>query len=251
MSDKDDGAAREGGLSYHQESRSFAFGIVSILPLIVLYHCGIVQAGYSVRNIAEVWLTGPLGLVGLTAAHVLNVVLVVALVAVLWRGDRSASSGFLIVGTMVAEAALYAGLLYRAAPALAGIVDERASQVLFAIGFRSSGPLLVALGAGVYEELFFRLLLMGGGAWVLHKVFMWDRKWSVAVALVISSLLFAAAHHIGPLGEEFRTYDFAFRAICGALLGIVFLVRGLGVAVWTHAIYNAMAMLHHMEGWPP
>ncbi len=248
MGGKNNKAVRAEGLSYYRESRSFAFGIVSMLPLIVLYHCGIVQAGYSVRNIAEVWLTGPLGLIGLTAAHVLNVALVVALVAVLWRGDWSASSGFLIVAMMVAEGCLYAGLLYKVAPALAGMVHERASQVLFAIDLRRSGPLLVALGAGVYEELFFRVLLLGGGAWVLHKVFMWNTTWSVAVAVVISSLLFAAAHHIGPLGEQFRIYDFAFRAICGALLGIIFLVRGLGVAAWTHAIYNAMAMLHHTGG---
>ena len=75
-------------------SKSFAIGIVSILPLVVLYHFGIVQSGYGVRNIAEVWLTGPLDLVGLHAAHVLNVMLVVALVALLWHSGERESFSF-------------------------------------------------------------------------------------------------------------------------------------------------------------
>lgn len=249
MSNNDGQKVRGEGPGYFRESRSLGLSIVSILPLMVLYHCGIVQSGHAVRNIAEVWLTGPLGLVGLEAAHVLNVALVVGLIALLWRNDRAGSFSFLTVPAMMAEAALYAALLYKGAPALAGMVDERASQVLFAISMRLSAPLLLALGAGAYEELFFRLLLLGGGAFVLRKVFMWDRKWSLAVMLVISSLLFAGAHHIGPLGEEFRSYDFLFRAICGLLLGAVFLSRGLGVAAWTHAIYNAMVMLQLIGEW--
>jgi hypothetical protein len=51
---------REEGIGYYQESRSFTFSIVSILPLVVAYHLGIVQSGHTERNMAETWLTGPL-----------------------------------------------------------------------------------------------------------------------------------------------------------------------------------------------
>jgi len=198
---------READGGYLAESRSFALAAVSILPLVFVYHWGIIQSGYGERNLAEAWLVGPLRLVGLEAAHVLNVALVIALLAV-----------------------------------LASLLDERASGIAFSIDWRAHAPLCLALGAGAYEELLFRLLLIGGGALLLGKVFLWGRQASVGVMLVISSLLFAAAHHVGPLGEPFESYSFLYRAVCGLLLGVVFLTRGLGVAAWTHAVYNALVL---------
>ena len=58
-----------------------------------------------------------------------------------------------------------------------------------------------------------------------------------------SSLLFSAVHHLGPLGEPLDGYVFTFRAICGLLLGVVYLTRGFGLAVWTHSLYNALVVL--------
>ena len=95
----------------------------------------------------------------------------------------------------------------------------------------------------MYEELVFRLLMVGGGTLVLQKVCRWSPALSMGVCLVISSLLFSAVHHVGPLGEPFDGYVFTFRAICGLLLGVVYLTRGFGVAVWTHALYNALVIL--------
>jgi len=229
---------------YLAESRSFALSTLSILPLIALYQVGIVRSGYPERNLAELWLVGPLRLVGLGAAHALNVALVVAFVAALVRSERTRSLNLAVVTGILGEGALYAALLYRGAPAVAGILDERARHVFFAIHMPPGGPLLLALGAGVYEELLFRLLLVGGGALALRVVFLWERVPSVAVPLAVSSVLFALAHHVGPSGEPLESYSFLFRTVCGLLLGAVFLTRGLGVAVWTHAIYNALVMMH-------
>lgn len=240
---------RAAGIDYFHESKSFALSIVSIIPLILVYHCGIVQSGYGVRNMAESWLVGPLQLVGLEAAHLLNIALVIALIAVLWRSERTASVSLMLVVAMIGEGAFYAALLYKGGPTIAGLLDERASHVIFAVDFTPAAPLFLALGAGVYEELVFRLLLLGGGAWLMRKVFLWNRTWSVAVALVVSSVFFATVHHIGPLGEPFESYSFLFRTVCGLLLGVVFLVRGLGVAVWTHAIYNALVMFQLADAW--
>jgi membrane protease YdiL (CAAX protease family) len=243
MSQNDAPVRREEGPGYFEESRSFAFGIASILPLAVLYQCGIVQSGYSQRNLAEVWLSGPMRLLGLEAATALNVLLVVAFVAVLWRSERSWAFHWTVVAAVVAEAGLYAVALYKGGPVLADLLNERTCGLFFAVGLKGAAPVLLALGAGVYEELLFRLLLIGGVAWMLHKLWGWDKVLSVGVMLVVSSVLFSLAHYVGPLGEPARTYSFFFRAVCGLVLGIVFLWRGLGVAVWTHAIYNGLVML--------
>ncbi len=235
------------GEGYLAESRSFALSIISILPLVILYHWGIVKSDSPVRNAAQAWLDGPLRLVGLEAAHLLNIALILALGAVLWRSRTTRAVNLLIVVAMVGEAAFYAALLFKGGPAIAGLVDERTSGVVFAAGFRLSPArgtsLMLGLGAGVYEELVFRLGLIGGGTWVLRRVCRWSRAWSVVATVVVSSVLFALAHNVGPLGEDLDRYSFVFRTVCGALLGAVFLVRGLGVAVWTHSIYNALVIL--------
>jgi membrane protease YdiL (CAAX protease family) len=182
-------------------------------------------------------------LFGLEAATALNVLLVVAFVVVLWRSERSWAFHWTVLAAMAAEAGLYSVALYKGGPILAALLNERACGLFFAVGLKGAAPLLLALGAGVYEELLFRLLLIGGVAWVLHKLWGWDKVWSVGVMLIVSSVLFSLAHYVGPLGEPARTYSFFFRAVCGLVLGIVFLWRGLGVAVWTHAIYNGLVML--------
>jgi membrane protease YdiL (CAAX protease family) len=242
------GVSSDLSAGYLRESRSFAMGLVSVLPIVALYHVGIIRSGYAERNMAEVWLGGPLHLVGLGAAHMLNVALILAFVAVLFRSARSRAFHLLIVPGIIGEGALYAAMLFQGAPALAGLVDERAERVLFAVNLRLSMPAgaaeyLLALGAGVYEELVFRLLLLGGGALLMQRVFLWTRSWSLGVMLVVSSLLFALAHHIGPLGEPLQSYSFIYRTLCGVFLGTVFVTRGFGIAVWTHAIYNALALL--------
>ncbi len=236
-------ASREEGASYLAESRTLSLSIVSIIPLVILYHCGIVQSGYAVRNMAEVWLEGPLRILGLHAAHVVNVALILALVAVLLRTERTRAPIIAIAFLMVAEGALYALALFKGGERVTNLICDSTRNVVFALNLEAAAPICLALGAGVYEELLFRLLLVGGGAWALRKVFLWNRPWSLGVMLVISSLLFSAAHHLGPLGEPVQAYNFVFRAVCGLMLGMIYVTRGLGVAVWTHALYNALVVV--------
>jgi hypothetical protein len=47
---------------------------------------------------------------------------------------------------------------------------------------------------------------------------------------------------VGTSGEPFDVPVFAFRTVCGALLGLLFIVRGFGVTAWTHSLYNVMVM---------
>jgi membrane protease YdiL (CAAX protease family) len=243
MADTTDRTPETPRLSYWRESRTFALSIISILPLIVMYHYGIIRSGAGVRNLAEMWLEGPLHLLGLGAANVLNIALLAALLAALWTRRGPLSFSLLVLGLMVVEAGVYAALLYRGGAAVTQALHERADGIFFSLDAVDSGRLMLALGAGVYEELIFRFVLLGGLALVLRKVFLWDMRWSCAAALIVSSLLFAAAHHIGPMGDELTSYRFLFRTVCGFALGAVFLARGLGVTVWTHALYNGIVAL--------
>ena len=103
--------------------------------------------------------------------------------------------------------------------------------------------LVMSAGAGVHEEIVFRLLLLNGLALLCDKV-IGLRQWlSVLLAFIISSLLFSAAHHVGPLGEELRLGVFVFRALAGLVFASLFQYRGFAIAVYTHSLYDVYVLM--------
>ena len=59
-----------------------------------------------------------------------------------------------------------------------------------------------------------------------------------AIAAVLGALLFSFVHYIGAFGDPFALDSFAFRFLFGLALNVLFLLRGFGVAAWTHALYD-------------
>jgi membrane protease YdiL (CAAX protease family) len=103
------------------------------------------------------------------------------------------------------------------------------------------------LGAGIYEEVLFRLLLFTGLVW-LARYLRTPQMIAIPLAALGSGLLFAAAHHIGPYGEKFDGYVFLFRALAGVYFAVLFKVRGFGVAVGAHAIYDVLVGVIFISG---
>jgi hypothetical protein len=58
-----------------------------------------------------------------------------------------------------------------------------------------------------------------------------------------AALLFTAMHYVGTLGDVFTNANFTFRALSGVILSAIFLFRGLGIAVYTHAIYDVLSVI--------
>jgi membrane protease YdiL (CAAX protease family) len=103
--------------------------------------------------------------------------------------------------------------------------------------------LVMSIGAGVHEELVFRLGLVGGLFALLNGPFGFRRWSALLVAIVVSSLLFSAAHHIGPLGEPLRFAVFIYRALAGVLFALIYQFRSFATAVYTHALYDIYVLL--------
>ena len=94
------------------------------------------------------------------------------------------------------------------------------------------------LGAGIYEELLFRLILLSVLAWLIRLAGGSPHK-SMIAATLLGSLLFAAAHHVrGYGGEEFEWSRFTFRMLAGMFFSIVYIYRGFGIAAGSHAAYD-------------
>lgn len=104
--------------------------------------------------------------------------------------------------------------------------------------------LALGIGAGIYEELVFRLVLISLVVMIGVDVLRLRQTTVAVVAVAISSLVFAAHHH-PPIGTEpFALVPFMFRAIAGVYLALVFWYRGYGPAAGCHAAYNvALAFL--------
>lgn len=98
--------------------------------------------------------------------------------------------------------------------------------------------LALSIGAGVYEELVFRLILISVMVMIGVDLLHLDRASIAVTAVVLSSLAFAAHHH-RPIGAEpFEAIRFLFRTMAGVYLAAIFWFRGYGPAAGCHAAYN-------------
>lgn len=96
----------------------------------------------------------------------------------------------------------------------------------------------VGVGAGIYEELVFRLILISLVMIVAVDLLRLDRAMATFAAFALSALAFAMHHH-QPFGNEpFDATFFVFRTVAGVYLAAIFWYRGYGSAAGCHAAYN-------------
>jgi membrane protease YdiL (CAAX protease family) len=109
------------------------------------------------------------------------------------------------------------------------------------------------VGAGIYEEVLFRLMLLPA-AWGLMRLFGFSNRTSVISAVIATSLIFSAAHYQIDLvvfgshvkttfGEEFALSSFVFRFLAGVAFSSLFFLRGFGVTAGSHAMYDLFTLL--------
>ena len=108
---------------------------------------------------------------------------------------------------------------------------------------------VTGLGAGIYEELIFRLVMISLISMCLHDFLGVDRKWSAVVSVVFSAILFSAYHHILFVNGSFQIIDefsrskFIFRFLAGGYFAAIYAARGFGTVAGTHAFYDILAAI--------
>jgi membrane protease YdiL (CAAX protease family) len=103
--------------------------------------------------------------------------------------------------------------------------------------------LMISLGAGIYEELLFRVILVSGLAWLMGRIFRLRPTAAGVSAVLVGALIFSAFHYIGPYGDDLALISFTFRAVAGVLFNGLYLLRGFGITAWTHALYDVFLAL--------
>jgi membrane protease YdiL (CAAX protease family) len=109
--------------------------------------------------------------------------------------------------------------------------------------------IVTGIGAGIYEELLFRLILICAIMLLLQDVIGVNQHTAVIIAVLVSAGLFGAHHHIDFLtgranqGDLFDWSKFAFRTAAGVYFAALFAIRGFGITAGTHAFYDIIATL--------
>ena len=240
---------------YFELSRTQTYSLLFAIPLLLLYAAGAAWVSTTsaapLRNGADVLIRALLATGGLHSTVAFTAFLVaVAGVAVLveWRRKRVKGVQPGVFAGMMVESALYALLFGMVVGTATQWVLEGAGMRLAADrgGTMASLPLgeglVLSLGAGIYEELLFRVLL-AGGLFVLFRSGGLPRVRSGVFAALLSALAFSAFHYIGPYGDPWQLQSFTFRFLAGLAFSVLFLLRGFGIAAWTHALYDVFLLL--------
>ncbi|MBT3278952.1 MAG: CPBP family intramembrane metalloprotease [Phycisphaerales bacterium] len=104
------------------------------------------------------------------------------------------------------------------------------------------------IGASVYEEFLFRAVLMSLLGLLLIDVLHVKKLHAQGTALLLSTFLFARAHFEPFSTKPFDEVYFLFLLVAGIWFGVIYLWRGLGVAIATHMIWNLVVALAGHSG---
>jgi hypothetical protein len=227
--------------NYLQATRHPWSCLVFVLPLLLVYEIGLHFLGTgsaeSLRNGTDAWFRQGLTHIGLNDWFWAPVL--VAGLLIVWsfwrRKDRPDDFVGVWIG-MAVESVFFALALWALSKGLHPFL-ENLIQLNTPAG--PSGQIISFIGAGIYEETLFRLMLFSGLLWILKWT---DLPWPVTglVPVLGSALLFAAAHHFGPNGEPYATQVFVFRTLAGVYFTLLYLFRGFGIAVGAHTGYDVL-----------
>jgi membrane protease YdiL (CAAX protease family) len=218
--------------------------LLFLLPLLVIYEAGVLRLGGAqpdaLRNGADSWLRWGLESFGLTQLYCAPALIAVIFLAwSLMRFWDRPDGLFGICTGMAAESVLFALGLWALSRQIGPVLDELGIKLSLGPDEKTLGRVVTFVGAGIYEEVLFRLVLF----FVLGRLlrFLWfSTIVAVPLTMLASALLFSAAHHLGPYGEPFNSYVFLFRSLAGLYFALLYQMRGFGIAVGTHAFYDVL-----------
>jgi hypothetical protein len=230
--------------SYLTATRHPCACLLFLLPLLVAYEAGVVWLGGTrpdaLRNGADAWLRWGLTQAGLKQTYWMPIFLALWFLVWAWlrRADRPKDLLGALTG-MVLESVVFALGLWGLSQGLGRVLDHFHAPSL-AVGRQETVSQVVTyVGAGIYEEAVFRLLLFSLLRRTLLAV---QAPWLLAVGFgaMASAACFSAAHHVGPFGEPFESAAFLFRLVAGLYFAMLYQFRGFGIAAGTHACYDVL-----------
>ncbi len=225
---------------YFKLSHNPYYSVVAALPLLIAYEIllALTQTPFwRIRNAADVWIRNLLSVFHVTSQEATFVMIFALFFAIPFLHHRYAPIRWRYLGGMLIESFIYSILF-------GTIINAILHAILLAAPFQGNllQNIALSLGAGLFEEFFFRVVLLNVLFWSLRPLI---RKpmLNAAICIVLASFLFSLSHYIGEFGDLFDIYSFLFRWIAGLLFTIIYFLRGFAVAAYTHALYDIWVFL--------
>jgi membrane protease YdiL (CAAX protease family) len=251
----------EAGQTYWDRSKQPLEILALVAPLVVIYEIGLVWALRAERgtitNRAHEGLLRLFDAVGIDIMVMALPAAAVVVVLVTWQflSRMPWSLHLPTVGLMAIESAaaalplaVFALVIARSGSAWASMaavvsVAEPAGAGAGPETLGLLGKISLAIGAGIYEELIFRMALIS----LLHTLFVdamrIGERWGTGIAIAISAVLFAIYHPLGAVGGGIDWSRATFFVGAGAYFGVLYVMRGFGIAVGAHAAYDLLAVV--------
>lgn len=239
-------AARPAG--YAARSADPLHILLFVLPLVAFYEATLFFSGVSgVQDTvaAHELINRFLNAFGDFALYLPGIALLAVLVVMkLARGDAWRVR-WQTVPMMAFESVVWAiPLLVIAAllsgPAAVQVADAGAENGLGSVSLM--GRIALSIGAGLYEEMLFRLLLVSAGAYVLRTVLRVGDTWAAGIAIALAAMAFTFYHQVDGETASVVARRLVY-FVAGCFLGLVFALRGFGIVVGAHVAYDLFVLV--------
>ena len=233
-------------LGYWEESARPLVSLIFVIPLLAIYEIGVVLLGpQALRNGVDVWLRTFLEAIGFGQYLLLPVLTICFLLGWHHMKRQRWTVTPRVLPLMLLESAILGLLLLGFAHWLAAVMDlEVAAGTEPALPSEIVRQMIAYAGAGIYEELLFRLILIPV-LWQVLAMFGVQKVPAAIGAVLLSSLIFSAVHYdfVTAAGDSFEWYSFTFRFLAGVVFACLFAFRGFGIAAVTHALFNMFTLI--------
>lgn len=229
--------------NYWRYSRSAYYSAVAALPLLVIYEILIVlsQSRYwGIRNAADVWIRTFLMAFDLQAQHITFVLIGISLALIPIAKSRARG---------IKLKANYFALMFAECLAFSLVLGVVLQSILRLGGLSSGGPgsglmqnLALSVGAGLFEEIIFRVILLNL-LFLLLSPLLKKKVVAAVISVLLASFLFSLSHYVGTMADTWNLYSFMFRWAAGLLFTVLYFVRGFAITAYTHALYDIWVLV--------
>ncbi|MGB0768308.1 MAG: CPBP family intramembrane glutamic endopeptidase [Phycisphaeraceae bacterium] len=210
-----------------------------LLPLLVIYEIGAVSLLTETQLTATRMLGQFFALFGATGVHLPAIAVVGALLGMhLARRRDPWSPELKLYPVMWVESFVLAVPLFVLMTVLLREPMPAASLSSVDWGLWRR-DMVIAIGAGVYEELLFRLVAIAAIHAVTRDLLSLPEEVCVILAVSLSSLGFAGLHFMGDV-NPFTMTKMLFYTVAGVYFAAIYLSRGFGIVVAVHALYDVL-----------
>lgn len=226
--------------------------LVFLLPLVIAYEIGLVlllqsEHGVLTNKAHETLLKffAAFGVAPSSGFYLGGVAVVVVLFVWHLLARDSWRIEWPTIGVMTCESLLLAlplialgQLIIRVLAFAPGVGSSEASLA----GLNLWSRISISIGAGLYEELMFRMLLIA----VIHTILVDMGKASerigATVAVVVAAVAFTAYHPLRMADGSISMQKLAFFFLAGLYFGALYVARGFGIVVAVHAFYDILTV---------